>query len=72
MGVRVDSTKGAKTSLKADVGLLGVVLDSGEHKVELRYRTPFLSLAMAVSLASCLILAAGIWRWPSFFVSLTR
>ena len=50
--------------LKADVGLLGVVLDSGEHKVELRYRTPFLSMAMAVSLASCLILAAGIWRWP--------
>jgi uncharacterized membrane protein YfhO len=48
--------------LKADVGLLGVVLDAGKHKVELRYRTPFLSLAMAVSLVSGLILAAGIWR----------
>jgi hypothetical protein len=50
--------------LKVDVGLLGVVLDAGEHKVELNYRNPYLAAGMAVSLASLLILAAGVWRWP--------
>lgn len=51
-------------TLKADVGLLGVALDAGEHKVELRYRTPFLRTAFAVSLVSLLILGLGVWRWP--------
>ena len=50
--------------LKVDVGLLGVGLDAGEHKVELHYRNPFLVPALAVTLASLLILAAGLWRWP--------
>ncbi|MEP6698522.1 MAG: YfhO family protein [Verrucomicrobiota bacterium] len=50
--------------LKVDIGLLGVVIDPGEHKVELRYRTPFLGYAMAVTLASLLVLALGVWRWP--------
>ncbi|HWM25909.1 MAG TPA: YfhO family protein [Chthoniobacterales bacterium] len=50
--------------LKADVGLLGVVLDPGEHKVELRYRTPLLRLALLITLASGLILAAVWWRRP--------
>lgn len=54
----------AAPTLKADIGLLGVALDAGEHKVELRYRTPFLRTAFAVSLVSLLILALGIWRWP--------
>jgi uncharacterized membrane protein YfhO len=51
-------------TLKADIGLLGVVLETGEHKVELRYRTPFLRTAFAVSLASLLILGFAAWRWP--------
>lgn len=50
--------------LKVDVGLLGVVLDAGEHKVELRYRTPFLGYAIAVSLLSLSILVVCVWRWP--------
>jgi uncharacterized membrane protein YfhO len=54
----------AAPTLKADIGLLGVALDAGEHKVELRYRTPFLRTAFAVSLVSLLILALGVRRWP--------
>lgn len=50
--------------LKADVGLLGIVLDSGEHKVELSYSTPLLGLGLLITLASGLILAAMWWRWP--------
>jgi uncharacterized membrane protein YfhO len=50
--------------LKVDVGLLGVGLDAGEHKVELHYRNPFLVPALAATLASFLILAASLWRWP--------
>lgn len=50
--------------LKPDVGLLGVVLDAGQHKVELRYSTPFLRLGLIITLASCLLLAALRWRWP--------
>lgn len=54
----------AAPTLKADIGLLGVALDAGEHKVELRYRTPFLRTAFVVSLLSLLLLAFGAWRWP--------
>ena len=50
--------------LKADFGLLGVVLNTGEHTVELRYRPPFLYAGAAVSFVSLLILAASLWRWP--------
>jgi uncharacterized membrane protein YfhO len=50
--------------LKVDVGLLGVVLDSGEHQIELRYRPPMLLTGAAVSLASLLIFAFCLWRWP--------
>jgi uncharacterized membrane protein YfhO len=50
--------------LKAVVGLLGVALDAGEHKVGLRYRTPLLGAGFLITLASGLILAAGWWRWP--------
>jgi uncharacterized membrane protein YfhO len=50
--------------LKADVGLLGVALDPGEHKVELSYSTPLLGLGLLITLASGLILAAMWWRWP--------
>lgn len=51
-------------TLKADVGLLGVVLDAGEHKVELHYSTPFLRLGLIITLVSGLLLALMWWRWP--------
>ena len=50
--------------LKVDVGLLGVALDAGEHKVELKYRNPYLAAGMAVSLTSFLILGVAVWHWP--------
>jgi uncharacterized membrane protein YfhO len=50
--------------LNVDVGLLGVRLDAGEHKVELHYRNLFLVPALLVTVASFLILGAGLWRWP--------
>lgn len=50
--------------LKVDVGLLGVALDAGEHKVELHYRTPFLAHGVAITIASFLVLGASFWRWP--------
>jgi Bacterial membrane protein YfhO len=50
--------------LKADFGLLGVVLNAGEHAVELRYRPPFLYAGAAVSFVSLLIFAASLWWWP--------
>lgn len=49
---------------KVDVGLLGVGLDAGEHKVELRYRNLFLIPALAVTLVSFLIMGTSLWRWP--------
>lgn len=50
--------------LKVDRGLLGVALEAGEHKVVLHYRNPFLVPALLVTLASLLVLGAGVWRWP--------
>jgi len=54
----------AAPALRVDAGLLGVGLDAGEHKVELHYRNPFLVTALVTTLASILILAACVWRWP--------
>jgi uncharacterized membrane protein YfhO len=53
-------------TLKADIGLLGMELDSGEHLVALRYSTPYLKHAFVASFVSILLLAAGAWRWPRF------
>jgi hypothetical protein len=50
--------------LKVDSGLLGVVLEGGEHSLELNYRPPFLYTGAAVSFVSCLVLLLSIWRWP--------
>lgn len=55
--------------LKVDIGLLGVALDAGEHKVEVRYKTPFLDLALGVSLVSLLILIVSALRWPRLNLS---
>ncbi len=50
--------------LKVDAGLLGIVLDSGKHKVEIRYSTPLLPQGLAVSLVSLGLAAIACWRWP--------
>lgn len=50
--------------IKADAGLLGVVLKSGEHAIKLIYRPPFLYAGAAVTVASCLVLLLSICRWP--------
>src|SRR5438067_3008724 len=49
---------------RADIGVLGVALKAGEHKVELRYRNPWLLPGMVTTLCSLLLLAVGLWRWP--------
>ena len=49
---------------RADVGLLGVRLDAGDHKIELRYRNPVLVPALAITLVSFLIMGTILWRWP--------
>jgi len=54
----------AASALKVDGGLLGVGVEAGEHKLELHYRNPVLIPALAITLASFLILAASLWRWP--------
>ena len=50
--------------LKVDAGLLGVALEDGEHRVELRYRPPLLYAGAAVTLLSCSVLFLSLWRWP--------
>jgi uncharacterized membrane protein YfhO len=50
--------------LKVDAGLLGVLLDGGEHSVELQYRPPLLYLGGAISIMSVAILVVSAWRWP--------
>lgn len=42
-------------TVRADVGLLGVILDGGEHKVELRYRNPWLIAGAIVTLSAVLL-----------------
>jgi uncharacterized membrane protein YfhO len=54
----------AVSVVKVDAGLLGVGLDAGKHKVELHYRHLLLVPALLVTLASFLILGAGLLRWP--------
>jgi uncharacterized membrane protein YfhO len=63
-GWRASQNGQAATALKVDGGLLGVGLEAGEHTIELHYRNPVLIPALAITLASLLILAAGLWRWP--------
>lgn len=50
--------------LRADIGLLGVAVKAGEHKLELRYRNPWLIPGVVTTLCSLLLLALARWRWP--------
>jgi uncharacterized membrane protein YfhO len=51
--------------VKADVGLLGVVIKRGEHVVKLVYRPPFLFSGAVVTILSCIIFWWSLWRWPN-------
>jgi uncharacterized membrane protein YfhO len=50
--------------LRADIGLLGVAVKAGEHKLELRYRNPWLIPGLVTTLCSLLLLTLARWRWP--------
>jgi uncharacterized membrane protein YfhO len=50
--------------LKVDAGLLGVALEDGEHRIELRYRPPLLYAGAAVTILSCSVLFLSLRRWP--------
>jgi hypothetical protein len=54
----------ATRTLKVDAGLLGVALENGEHRIELRYRPPLLYAGAAVTILSCGVLFLSLWRWP--------
>jgi len=50
--------------LRADIGLLGVPMKAGQHKLELRYRNPWFTPGVVTTLCSLLLLALARWRWP--------
>jgi hypothetical protein len=54
----------ATATFRVDAGLLGIALESGEHRIELRYRPPLLYAGAAVTVMSCGILFLSLWRWP--------
>jgi uncharacterized membrane protein YfhO len=63
-GWRAFQDEQAVPVLKADIGLLGVALDAGQHKIELRYRNPALFSGLAITMAASLLLVVSLWRWP--------
>jgi uncharacterized membrane protein YfhO len=56
--------------VRADVGLLGVPTKAGEHRIELRYRNPWLLPAAVVSALAALVLVLLLWRKPRLATSL--
>ncbi|HEX8680205.1 MAG TPA: YfhO family protein, partial [Chthoniobacterales bacterium] len=54
--------------VKADVGLLGVVLPPGDHRVRLQYRNPWLLPGAALSGVALLLVAFANFRWPRLAV----
>ena len=57
-------------ALRADFGLLGLPVKAGEHRVELRYRNPWLLTGAVITGLSALLLAILLWRKPRLAVSL--
>jgi uncharacterized membrane protein YfhO len=51
-------------TLRVDAGLLGIALEDGEHRIELRYRPPLLYAGAAVTILSCSVLFLSLRRWP--------
>ncbi len=58
--IYVDGEKTEKLDA-VNLSFTGAVLESGEHRVELRYRTPYLIPSIALSVAGVLITAALAW-----------
>lgn len=56
--------------VRADVGLLALPVKAGEHRIELRYRNPWLLPGVALTGVSALVLAVLLWRKPRLAVSL--
>ena len=56
--------------VRADVGLLALPVKAGEHRIELRYRNPWLLAGVAMTGVSALLLAFLFWRKPRLAVSL--
>jgi len=54
----------ATPTLMVDAGLLGIALEEGEHRIELRYRPPLLYAGAAVTILSCGVLFLSLRRWP--------
>ena len=57
-GERVPTTR-------VDVGLLGLHLPAGEHRIVLRYLPPTLLIGGPISALALLILVFARWRWPT-------
>lgn len=55
---------------RADIGLLGLPVKAGEHKMELRYRNPWLLPGTIITGLSLLLLTIGLWRKPRLAISL--
>lgn len=49
---------------QADAGLLGVILNAGRHKVELRFRNVLLVPGLIITASSLVLLIAVFLRWP--------
>ena len=56
--------------VRADVGLLALPVNVGEHRVELRYRNPWLITGGVITGLAALLLAVLLWRKPRLAVSL--
>ncbi len=56
--------------VRADIGLLGVPVKTGEHRIELRYRNPWLITGGIITSGAALLLAILLWRKPRLAVSL--
>jgi uncharacterized membrane protein YfhO len=55
--------------VKVDIGLLGVALPAGEHKVRLHYQNPWFLPGAALTCTALLAVAFGQWRWRRLVVS---
>jgi len=60
----------AVLTVRTDVGLLGVPVKAGQHKVELRYRNVWLLAGAGLTGLSVLVLTALWWRRPRLAISL--
>jgi uncharacterized membrane protein YfhO len=56
--------------VRADVGLLALPIKAGQHRVELRYRNPWLITGGVISGVAALLLVILLWRKPRLAVSL--